>query len=213
MNDKINPTASQPVFKKCVRCGYSLRGLPGNHACPECGLRFDERCELYRVTNPKQVLFVWIAIFSGGWVVLKNLPHVPNFAAASAWEKVGAVAAVAWFFFVGFGVWFLVKRYRRGFEVAVTSDGLIVRLPGFDDELILWDNIGSASFKQIPEGKPQIAEVFFKDKQKNVSIGGIANIFPTPAHVERFVEQVKARIRTAEGDDASTNRPGSHLDG
>ncbi len=145
--------------------------------------------------------------FSGGWVVLQNLPHVFNFGAASAWDKVGAVAAVAWFFFVGFGVWFLVKRYRRGFEVAVTSDGLIVRLPGFDDKLIPWDNIGNASFKQVQDGKHQIAEVFFKDKQKNVSIGGVANVFPTRAHVERFVEQVKARIKTTKGDDASTNPP------
>ena len=213
MNAKLDPTAPQPVFKKCARCGYSLRGLPSNHACPECGLRFDERCELYRVTNPKQVLIVWIAIFSGGWVVLKNLPHVWNYAAASAWEKVGGVAAVAWFFFVGFGVWFLVKRYRRGFEVAVTTDGLIVRLPGFDDELIPWNNIGSASFVPIPEDKPQAALVFFKNKKKNVSIGGVANVFPTVTHVMRFVGQVRARIRTTEGDDASAIQPGSRLDG
>ena len=157
------------------------------------------------MTNPKQVLIVWIAIFSGGWVVLQNLPHVFNFAAASAWDKVGAVAAIAWFFFVGFGVWFLVKRFRRGYEVAVTSDGLIVRLPGFDDKLIPWDNIGGASFKQIQEGKHQIADVFFKDKQKNVSIGGVANVFPTRADVERFVEQVKDRIKAPESGKATTD--------
>lgn len=213
MNDKINLTSSRTAFKKCARCGYSLRGLPGNHACPECGLRFDERCERYRVTNPKQVLFVWIAIFSGGWVALKNLPHVSNLSAASAWNRVGALAAVAWVFFVGFGVWFLVQRYRKGFEVAVTGDGLIVRLPGFDDKLIPWDNIGNASVKQMPEEKPQVAEVFFKDKQKNVSIGGVANVFPTPVHVQRFVEQVKGRIKTTEGDDAGPNRAGTHHDG
>ena len=74
-------------------------------------------------------------------------------------------------------------------------------------------SISAAPAKQISEGKSQIAEVFFKDKQKNVSIGGVGNVFPTPAHVERFVEQVKARSRTAEGDDADTNRSGSHIDG
>lgn len=163
-------------------------------------MRFDEQCELYCVTNPKKVFIVWIAIISGGWIVLKNLADVANFAAVSAWDKVGAVAAVAWFFFVGFGIWFLVKRYRRGFEVAVATDGLLVRLPGFDDKLIPWDNIGSASVRNISEGKPQIADVFFKGKQKSKSIGSIANVFPTPARVERFVVQIEKRIGTADND-------------
>lgn len=145
-------------------------------------------------------------------MVLKNLPNALNFASASGWDKVGAVAAIAWFFFVGFGVWFLVTRYRRGFEVAVTSDGLIVRLPGFDEELNPWNKIGGASFKKIADGKPQIALVFFKDKQKNLSIGGVANVFPTPAHVERFVRQVKDRIKTVE-DDTTAAQPERHLDG
>ena len=50
-----------PVFARCPRCDYSLRGLPANHACPECGLRFDEQCELYRTTNPKAAFFMLYA--------------------------------------------------------------------------------------------------------------------------------------------------------
>lgn len=150
------------------------------------------------MANPRQVLVVWLAIIGSGWVVLKHLGHVANFAAASAWDKVAAVAAVAWFFFVGFGFWFLVKRYRRGFEVAVSGDGLIVRLPGFNDELIAWDKVGGASVMDIPDGKRQIAAVFLRDKQKNVRIGGVANVFPTRDDVCRFVRQVNARIPGAE---------------
>ncbi|MHC5111953.1 MAG: hypothetical protein ACYTHJ_18990 [Planctomycetota bacterium] len=184
----------QPVFKRCVRCQYPLRGLPANYACPECGLRFDERCALYRATNPKQVFAIWMAIIGGGWVVLKNLTYVSNFAAASAWEKIGAVAAVAWFFFVGFGFWAILKRYRRGFMVAVTGDGVIVRIPGQNDDLIPWENIGGASYKDIAEGKPQIAELFLKDQGKSVGIGGLVNVFPTVGDVQRFVKQVRERI-------------------
>ena len=197
MTNTSNASGSGPVFKRCPRCTYSLRGLPANHACPECGLRFDERCELYRVANPRQVFFVWMVIFGSGWVVLKHLPQVANFAAASAWDKVGAVAAVAWFFFVGFAIWFLVKRYRRGFEVAVTGDGLIVRLPGFNDELIPWDKIGGASVVKVPEGKRQIAAVLLRDKPKDMRIGGVADVFPTRSDVERFVGQVNARAGEA----------------
>ena len=29
-------------LKRCPRCSYDLAGLPRNHACPECGFRYDE---------------------------------------------------------------------------------------------------------------------------------------------------------------------------
>lgn len=194
MIDQSRHVAAGPVFKQCPRCQYSLRGLPVNHACPECGLRFDDRCELYRLTNAKQVLAVWIVIFVGGFAVLQNLPDLFNFAAVSTWDKVGALAAVAWFFLVGFSIWFLFKRFRRGFEVAVTADGLIVRLPGFADELVPWDDIDSASIKEQPEGRPQIAGVLLKRSHKILTIGGVANVFPTQVDVARFVRQVMERV-------------------
>lgn len=182
-----------PVFKKCARCDYSLRGLPTKHACPECGLRFDERCELYRVTNPKKILAVWILIITGGWSVLRQLPHIAHFAAASLWQQIGALAAVVWFFFVGLFIWHMVKRYRRGFAVAVTADGLIVRLPGFNDDLIPWASIGGASVKKTRTGKPQVASIQFIERKRNIDIGGVNNVFPTRGDVERFVNQVNER--------------------
>lgn len=194
MGSSRNRPDMGPVFKKCPRCDYLLRGLPANHVCPECGLRFDERCELYRVTNPKRVIAVWIFIITGGWSVLRQLPHIAHFAAASWWERVGALAAVVWFFVVGLVVWHMVKRYRQGLAVAVTADGLILRLPGFNDDLIPWANIGGALVKETRKGKPQVASVHFIERDKNIDIGGVNNVFPTRADAERFVEQVNERI-------------------
>jgi len=194
---------SVPVFKKCVRCGYSLRGLPANHTCPECGLRVDERCALYRVTNPRQVLAIWLMILGGGWVSLKHLPHLANLADASAWDTVGALAGALWVVFVAAGTWFLARRYRRGFKVAITSDGLILRLPGFSDDLLPWRDIGGASVKERPAGKPQVASVFVKSKNKTVEIGGVANVFPTRATVERFVGEVNDRVGADDATDPS----------
>jgi hypothetical protein len=77
-------------------------------------LRFDERCALYRVSNPKQVLALWFMILGWGWVSLKNLPHLANLADASAWDTVGALAGALWVVFVAAGIWFFVRRYRRG---------------------------------------------------------------------------------------------------
>ena len=63
--------------------------MPADHACPECGLRFDARCELYRAANARQILFLWIAIFGGGWIVLRNLAYLGKFATATWWQKIG----------------------------------------------------------------------------------------------------------------------------
>jgi hypothetical protein len=207
-----NP-APVPVFKKCVRCEYSLRGLPANHACPECGLRFDERCALYRITNPRQVIVFWVMIFGGGWVSLKHLPHVANLGGASAWEMIGALAGVVWIVCVPIAVWFFVRSYRRGFEVAVTSDGLIVHLPGFIDDLIPWRDIGGASIKDRPAGKPQVASVFLRSKNKTVDIGGVANVFPKRTDVEHFVRQVTERLDSAENEGESYSLPGNRPHG
>ncbi len=128
---------------------------------------------------------------------LKNLPHFANLAGASAWETVGALAAALWVVFVVAGVWFFVRRYRRGFEVAITGDGLIIRLPGFDDDLIPWTNIGSAAVKEVREGKAQVASVLLKDRNKTVEIGGVANVFPKRTDVERFVRLLTERVHAA----------------
>lgn len=114
---------------------------------------------------------------------------------------IGALAAVAWIFFIGFAIWFLVRRYRRGYEVAVTGDGLIIRLPGYDDGLIPWANVAEVSVKETNEGKSKVASVILKDRGKKLDIGGVCNVFPKREDVERFVEQVYSRIHTDDVED------------
>jgi len=186
--------ACAPVFRRCVRCGYSLRGLAANGQCPECGLRFDERCALYRVTNPRQVLVLLILIFTGGWISLKRLPHLVDLTGASAWDTVGSLVAILWVVLVATGLWFVVKRYRRGFAVAITGDGLIARLPGFREDLIPWRDIRSAAIQEHPADKPQVASLLMRDADKTVRIGGVVNVFPDRATVQRFVDEVNARV-------------------
>jgi predicted RNA-binding Zn-ribbon protein involved in translation (DUF1610 family) len=194
-----------PVFGHCARCGYSLRGLPAKHACPECGLRFDERCELYRAKNPKQVAVLWLVILGGGWPSLRNVPHLANLGGATAWEMVGALAAALWIVLAAAGLWFFVRRYRRGFRVAVTTDGLVVDLPAIQQGLVPWENIADATVQDRPPDKPQVVTVTLRERRKTLNLGGIANVFPTPTDAERFTRQVQERMREAEAQRAGTD--------
>ncbi|MCP4591329.1 MAG: hypothetical protein GY842_11315 [bacterium] len=197
MTPEDRQTATAPVFKRCPRCDYSLRGLPPNHACPECGLRYDQGCALYRVTNPKAVIGIWLCIFGGSWMNLRHLPTLGAWASASAWEQFISITALLGLICMIIFAWFLYRRYQRGMCVAVASDGLILRLLGFGDDLIPWSEIGDVSVKARPAEKPQIALVFLRSKGKSVEIGGTSNVFPQPADVERFVEQVRERTGSA----------------
>jgi hypothetical protein len=107
---------------------------------------------------------------------------------------VGALAGALWLVFVAVGVCVFIKRYRQGFQVAITSDGLMMHMPGLSDDLIPWSDIAGASVKERPTSKPQIATVVLRSKKKTVEIGGVANVFPRLADVERFVQQVNERL-------------------
>ncbi|MCO6435760.1 MAG: hypothetical protein J5J06_01580 [Phycisphaerae bacterium] len=189
----VAESEAKPAFECCVRCRYSLKGLPARHACPECGLRFDEKCALYRATNARQVLILWCVILGGGWVSLRNLPAFFKSGRLSAWDAVGAIAAALWIVFVVVGVLFVFRRYRQGYKVAVMTDGLIVHLPGFSENLVPWKDVLSASIKDRPTAKRLGVKIELKDG-KRLEIGGMVNLFPHLDVAKRFVEQVEARV-------------------
>lgn len=138
---------------------------------------------------------------TGGWAGLQNLPHLANLSGASIWEVVGALAGVLWVVFVVLGSVFLFRRYRRGFEVALTGDGLIVRLPGITDELIPWGDIDAAEIQTSrPESKRQAALVILKSNRKKIAIGGAVCVFHTRSDVSRFVDEVNARVAAVHND-------------
>jgi len=41
------------MLTACPRCDYSLRGLPADHACRECGLGYDEASETFQHTRQR----------------------------------------------------------------------------------------------------------------------------------------------------------------
>ena len=185
----------RPPFKHCPRCDYSLRGLPPAHVCPECGLRYDEHCELYRVANPKIILtslFSWIGMT---WLVLRGLRYFRAWASASFWQRLGALGAAA--LLLGFAIvfWLMYRVYRRGQIVAVTTDGLLLRILKREEDLIPWQRVLRAYANR--SGPPFIVTLQLQNPTKTLHIGGKYNFLPTRDNAERFVAQVNERALAA----------------
>ena len=191
---------TEPVFKKCVRCGYSLRGLPANHACPECGLRFDERCSVYAAPRAPRWYALGFPFFVlAVWVGLDSLWHLPPIAQASPRQYMNALV---WFILLLGApcfLWILIKLVRGGLKIAVMADGLLVNLPGYRNELIPWSNVTGAS------ANVNSVSVRLKKERMIVSLGGDYKVFPTPANAERCAAQINERIRDACGEGATLN--------
>lgn len=194
MSDASDAEGTAPVFASCPRCAYSLRGLPARHACPECGLRYDEQSGLYPAANPKAIFVIFLGIFGGGWSTLRYLPHLGNLAGATVWQLLGLLCAMLWIPFVIVGAMVIWRRYRRGFHLAITTDGLYVRLPGWDESIIPWCDIESATHLPPKKGHPHRVRLTFTTGRRPADLGGVCNIFPRAEPAERFVEQVTGQI-------------------
>ena len=191
-----NGQSPPPVFDRCPRCTYSLRGLPTHHTCPECGLRYDEHCELYRIRNPKAAFTMLLCVTGGVGGIVKGIEHLRHWATAGPWERLFGLAVVIWAIAVVLVVRKLYRIYRRGQFVAVTTDGLIIRMVACKDDLIPWERVQSVSLKQRPDHKPQIVILSLREPHKTLDVGGTYNFFPTKPDAERFITQVTARLQT-----------------
>ena len=114
MTSTTNNTVTGSTLRRCVRCGYDQRGLAARHACPECGLRYDEYSAWFPVTNPRAVLAFWLCIFGGGWVNLKTLPLLGRLGALPWYKQLFAFSGLIWLACVlCLAVW-MIRLYRRG---------------------------------------------------------------------------------------------------
>lgn len=55
---------AEPRLKTCPHCDYSLKGLPVEHYCPECGFKYDAATRVWTQDNRMRAsgLLVWLMI-------------------------------------------------------------------------------------------------------------------------------------------------------
>lgn len=177
--------SAEPPFDLCPRCGYALRGLPADHACPECGLRYDHECEMYRAVKPIPVFASMGGLFAvfGLVNVFRGFPSWPI-----EWQIITILLGALCIAVIVFAVRRLRALNRQGRYVAVTGDGLLIRMQSLDPEFIPWTNITRAS----AHSRSRIATIFIKDKKLVRHIGGV---FAKQQDADRFVGQIQDRVR------------------
>lgn len=201
MSDAVNSAdaTTKPPFDRCPRCDYPLRGLPANHACPECGLRYDRTCARFAVESkwhavgPVLLTVGFVLFFVAQLLqVLTSGFHDP-FDVAFGLGGLALSAALVWY------VRHFLQRARKGYLVAVLVDGLLLRLPGTSDQFIPWDRIECAKKVPLAEDYPQVALISLRDRPSGLHLGGQVNFFPTTDAVVRFVDEVNRRAKNAKG--------------
>ncbi len=174
------------MLTECPQCGYSLRGLPETHHCPECGLAYDAASELFKHVNPKALVWSVVAVAIGGLWVLVNSASVTR-ALPGAWMWLSVLFAIFYIGVVLWIAWRFWRTYRRGPMVATMPDALWIRLDRVADERIRWNNISRAVVNRATKG----ATLFLAPSRTTRDIVGV---FKIPGDAARFVEQVEARI-------------------
>ena len=156
-------------------------------------MRYDRQCALFPSKNPASAFFLLVCMTGSIVTFIRGFQYFSHWATASDWQRIHAVGGTIGLICMGVLAWFLYRRYRHGQYVAVTTEGLILRLVGHTTELIPWSRVVAVEARELPLTKPQVARVRLCEPAKKLELGGLYNVFPTREAVDRFVEQVRQR--------------------
>jgi len=130
----------------CPRCAYSLRGLPVEHRCPECGLAFDRRWRVFGgqlLPGPRDagarlpIIGLAYAVF---WSLVAAV--LVWFAAPRGWTSwllLTVVAAVT-----ALMAWLVFTKPRK--FVAVGPEGVVIYHGPTRTQRFPWTQLGRAEF-------------------------------------------------------------------
>ncbi len=159
-----------PSMTDCPECRYPLKGLPEKHACPECGLRYDEHSVVRRAKVP-------FAFYGGFLGFLGGLPGVVQVYWILRLEL--AVFISVLFAAILATVGLIVLRFvRRGSMAAAMTDGLHLRVQRLPQRVVPWSSISHAiaSPKSLYRGLPYFrfgVTIFLKSERRTHDVLGV----------------------------------------
>ncbi|RME37270.1 MAG: hypothetical protein D6788_09830 [Planctomycetota bacterium] len=173
------------ALNQCPRCNYSLRGLPANHACPECGLVYDERSACWR-RKPGVGVYAGLLgyLASAYWMAIlpRKFPGFP--------PLVRVLVVIMFVVYVGslvYVAWRLWGVYKKGVVIALLPDGLYYRRDAGSLEKIPWEDISRVAAVPYPLG----LGVFHKQAK---AVRTLTGVFRSRRDVERCVALINERL-------------------
>lgn len=177
------------MLTHCPECNYDLRGLPADHTCPECGLKYDADCVLARVEFPKAIWLGFAGYVFGG-LVIARLPFLPGggpFTSTSGF-RISFIFLIVFYAVMG---WRLRKvvlgMYRRGAVAAVLPEYLLIYPAEFQGARIPWADISRAAANK----GTRTVTVFLR---RSRSVRDIKDAFATGADCEAFAAAINRRV-------------------
>ena len=163
---------------KCPVCSYSLRGLPSEYRCPECGFPYDSQTRVWRPLKPKAIFGGLFGFVAGSYGVVLFVLDSP---------RIGLPVLVLWIGLASYVSWRFYSIYKRGQFVCVGPDGIRYRLHKTEAQLILWKDI--AAIHRLGFGK--LCRVERVGDQKHILL---QDVFSSPADVVEFADLANQRL-------------------
>jgi len=188
----------QTDLSHCPRCGYALTGLPAAHACPECGLIYDERMRYWRAERPWRRMLL-LGIINGVIVAVAVVAHLYyrayapfSFMPRKLWFGCSAIAIGLAHF--GLTLWSLACRPY----VATLPQGLAWRLRGQTDHLVPWRDVRGVHIR--PGGDRSFVRVQLGVRPWSLDV---TSLLPDVRAADSFANCVAARLSCAHSSEST----------
>jgi hypothetical protein len=129
----MTPSAEQ-LATQCVQCGYSLKGLPDDSVCPECGLPY---CRAARVFGGQGHAPKWLGYVVMGMLLLFCLTVMPSL------KRELTILILPALPLTGI-VWIRLRSRQDTFCIVVHPGGLKIGATPANWSFIPWSEISSA---------------------------------------------------------------------
>lgn len=129
----------------CPQCNYPLNGLPAEHACPECGLKYDADSRVWYIRPPRFVIvFLSLAV---GIPFLFSMFRITEITLRDRQFPLALclLALALYGLMAGFFVWMIRRSRRSPTLLGIGPVGILGRTESGKFRLTPWQDIRKVS--------------------------------------------------------------------
>lgn len=134
---------------RCPRCAYSLRGLPAEHACPECGFTYDADSRIWYIRPPRFVI-VFLSLVVGIPFLVSTI-RLTILTLADGRFPLGLSLFTLTFYGItaGLFVWIIRRGRRNPMLLGMNPAGMFARTQSGNFRLMPWQDIRDVSAQRM----------------------------------------------------------------